>query len=165
MTRTKTVELGTNGVAELQKWLDDYKKWIDQKTQQFVDALAERGCHIAQIHFSSATYDGDNDVAVKVEKRGDNAAAVIATGKATLFIEFGAGYMLGFGHPEPQSFGPGTYPGKGHWDDPGGWYLPKSVQEATGQKKSFGNPPAAPMYVAVKDLEMELERIAREVFA
>lgn len=162
---TKTVDLSAKGIKDLRGWLEDYKKWMKEKTSQLVDALAERGCHLAQIYFSTATYDGDNDVVVKVEKRGENAAAVIATGKATLFIEFGAGYMMGYGHPEPQEYGPGTYPGKGHWNDPEGWYLPKAVQEETGKEKSFGNPPAAPMYVTVKDLEMELEKIAREVFS
>lgn len=156
MTRDKTVELSTRGLDDLQKWLGEHKKWIEQKTSELVDRLAERGVHLAQIYFSTATYDGDNDVKVTVEKRGENSAAVIATGKATLLIEFGAGYMMGYGHPEPQGYGPGTYPGQKHAFDPEGWYLPKNVQAITGKEKSFGNPPAAPMYVTVKDLETEL---------
>lgn len=162
MNRTKTVELSTRGINDLQKWLEKNKKWIERKTSELVERLAERGVHMAQIYFSTAVYDGDNDVKVTVEKRGENAAAVIATGKATLFIEFGAGYMMGYGHPEPQGYGPGTYPGQTHAFDPNGWYFKDSGGTTV---HSFGNPPAAPMYVTVKELEMELEKIVREVFA
>ena len=102
---------------------------------------------------------------VTIEQRGENACAVVATGEATLFIEFGSGYMMGYGHPEPQGYGPGTWSdgpnGKGHWDDPNGWYLPKEK----GGGKSYGNPPAGAMYSAVKEIELEFERVAREVFS
>lgn len=58
--------------------------------------------------------------------------------------------------------GPGTYPGQKHAFDPEGWYY----KDSSGTKvHSFGNPPAAPMYGAIKDIELELETIAREVFA
>ena len=160
------MDLSTKGINDLQKWLESNKKWIERKTSELVDRLADRGVHLAQIYFSTATYDGDNDVKVTVERRGENAAAVIATGKATLFIEFGAGYMMGqSAYASEYGYGAGTYPGQTHAFDPEGWYLPKNVQAITGKEKSFGNPPAAPMYVTVKDLEMELEKLAREVFA
>ena len=162
MKHTISVDLSEKGIDRLSKKLDEYERWIKRKTTKLVNALAERGCHLSQIYFSTATYDGDNDVKVTVKKRGEHAAAVIATGKATLFIEFGAGYMMGYGHPEPQEYGPGTYPGQTHAFDPNGWYF----TDSGGNKvHSFGNPPAAPMYVTVKDLEMELEKIAQEVFA
>jgi hypothetical protein len=90
-----------------------------------------------------------------MEKR-DGGYAVMANGQAVLFIEFGSG-LIGFGHPEPHGMGPGTYPGKGHWNDPNGWYY------AHG-KKSHGNPPNMPMYTTVKELEQELERMVKEVF-
>ena len=66
----------------------------------------------------------------------------------------------GFGHPEAQEhgMGPGTYPdGKGHWNDPKGWYTP-------GGQHTYGNPPAMPMYTARKTIEEELPRIVKEVF-
>lgn len=161
MKQTYRVELGTRGIDELIKGLEDYRKWLEAKTAELVDALAQRGMHLAQVYFSTATYDGDNDVTVRVEKRGEHAAAVIATGKAVLFIEFGAGYMMGYGHPEPQGFGPGTYPGQKRAFSPAGWWYKGSDGET---HHSFGNPPAAPMYVTVKDLETELRQIVTEVF-
>lgn len=157
------VDLSLSGIKKLRKALLDYQKWLERKTDEFVKVLADRGCEFAQILFTAALYDGDNDVKVSVEQRGKNYAAVVAVGKSTLFIEFGAGYMLGYGHPAASEYGmgPGTYPGQRRAFSPNGWYF----KDSGGNKvHSFGNPPAAPMYSAVKELEIELERIAREVF-
>ena len=80
-----------------------------------------------------------------------------------LFVEFGSGIKYGSGHPENAEYGmgPGTYPnGKGHWDDPHGWYLPKDK----GGGHTYGNPPTMAMYDARKTIEQDLVRIVREVF-
>lgn len=160
-----TVPLSEDGIDRLIKKLDEYERWLEQKCQELVNRLAQEGVTAAEWGFSSAVYDGVNDVTVRTEPRGENVAAVIAVGNATLFIEFGSGVLLGYGHPEPNGYGPGTYPGKGHWDDPNGWWLPKEAQEASGHKKSYGNYPSMAMYNAVKHLEQELTRIAQEVFS
>lgn len=154
------------GLDEAIKGLEDYQKRLDDKAKELVTKLSEIGLKVAKVMFSTARYDGDNDVSVSIEERGDAARAVVATGKATLYLEFGSGYMMGYGHPEAGEYGmgPGTWSdgpqGKGHWKDPDGWYLPKSK----GGGHSFGNPPAAAMYSARKEIEMEIARIAREVF-
>lgn len=158
------VPLSTKGIEKIIQELEEYQRDIEKKANELVERLADDGMQIAQFYFDIAVYDGVNDVKVTWEKRGNASAAVIAAGNAVLFIEFGAGYLMGYGHPEPMGYGPGTYPGKGHWDDPNGWWLPKEVQEATGKEKSFGNPPAAAMYTTVKDLEERIAEIASEVF-
>ena len=99
---------------------------------------------------------------VSVENRGDTARAVVALGRATLFIEFGSGVIKPL-HPEtPPGLERGSWSdgpnGKGHWQDPNGWYY------AHG-KKSRGNPANMAMYEAVKDLENRLGQIAKEVFS
>ena len=48
--------------------------------------------------------------------------------------------------------------GKGHWDDPNGWYYKHG-------EKSHGNPPAMAMVSARDTMVEELTTIAREVFA
>lgn len=159
-----SVPLTVQGIDRLIKTLDEYERWLNQKCQELVERLAQEGMTAAQWGFDMAYYVGTNDVKVTTEQRGENVMAVIATGHATLFIEFGSGVLMGYGHPEPLDYGPGTYPGKGHWDDPNGWYLPKEVQAETGQIKSYGNPPAMAMYNARKMLEQDLQRIAEEVF-
>lgn len=159
-----TVSLSTEGIGKLIQELEAYQRDIDKKVHELVERLAKEGVQIAQFYFDIAVYDGVKDVKVTWESRGNNVAAVIAAGNSVLFIEFGAGYLMGYGHPEPMGFGPGTYPGKGHWDNPSGWYLPKAVQEATGLEHSMGNPPAAAMYNTVKELEERIKELASEVF-
>jgi hypothetical protein len=159
-----TVDLTSSGINKLIGKLGGYKIWLLKKTDEVAKRLADIGAADANFRFANAYYDGDNDVVITVKHNGIGKYTVSADGEAVLFIEFGAGYKYGYGHPEPQGLGPGTYPGKGHWDDPNGWYLPKKVQEETGIEKSYGNPPAAAMYNTVKDLEGEIDRIVREVF-
>lgn len=152
------------GIERLLKALDEYEREMNRKAQELVTRLAQEGMEIARFTFDIAVYDGVKDVTVYVEPRGELRTAVVAVGQSVLFLEFGAGYLLGYGHPEPMSFGPGTYPGKGHWDNPNGWYLPKAVQEATGIEHSVGNAPSMGMYNAEKELEQRIQEIAAEVF-
>lgn len=116
------------------------------------------GATIASIGFSRAFYTGDVDLDIEVEDRGNNTYAVVASGETVLFLEFGSGVTMGYGHPDPMGYGPGTYPGKGHWDSPHGWWLP------TGEH-TYGNPPTAAMYNAAQDIKSQVEAVAREVFA
>ena len=157
MKRSYVIDLSTQGINELKRGLVEYQKWLSQKTDELCRRLAEIGVQKAEINFAAAYYDGDEDHALEVVPKGANCYAVKASGITVLFVEFGTG-LIGYGHPELHGMGPGTYPGKGHWDDPNGWWY------AHG-KKSHGNPPNMPMYNTVKELEMELERVAREVFA
>ena len=152
-----SIGLDGSGLDELIRGVEEYEKWLKEKAAILVQKLADLGVEVASVGFANAAYDGTNDVSVNFEERGELTRAVVATGKATLFIEFGAG-LIGYGHPEPQEYGPGTYPGKGHWNDPNGWYYEHG-------KKSYGNPPAAAMYNARKQLEQDFDSIAREVFS
>lgn len=163
MKHEYTVDLTSSGINKLIGKLGGYKIWLLKKTDEVAKRLAEIGATDASLRFARAVYTGENDVEISVKHNGIGKYTVSANGEAVLFIEFGAGYKYGYGHPEPQGLGPGTYPippGKGHWDDPDGWYLPKEK----GGEHTYGNPPAAAMYNTVKDLEGEIDRIVREVF-
>lgn len=165
MKHNISVPLSDKGIDDLIKNLEEYKEWLKKKTQELVDRLAEQGKQAASFTFDIAVYDGKKDVSVKTEQRGDCVTAVIAYGSTALILEFGAGVTLGYGHPEPMGYGPGTYPGQKHAMDPKGWYLPKDVQKDAGTDHSVGNPPSMAMYNARKELEQDLERIAKEVFS
>lgn len=148
--------------------LERDQKWLQRKADEVARRLAERGVTLARMYFDGAQYDGIKDVSVDFERRGDAQYAVVAVGDTALILEFGSGVLLGYGHPEATAngMGPGTYPdGKGHWNDPGGWYLPKAVQAVTGKEKSYGNAPAGAMYGASKELKMILQQVCEEVFA
>ncbi|MBQ3989517.1 MAG: hypothetical protein II630_01635 [Bacteroidales bacterium] len=145
------------------KQLQDYQKRLEEKTEEVVKRLAEIGATRAQADFSNAQYDGNKDFQITVEK-SDNGYVVRASGESVLFVEFGTGVTYGYGHPKADEFGmgPGTYPnGKGHWDDPNGWYLPKSA----GGGHTMGNAPALPMYNAEQEIKANIERIVKEVFS
>lgn len=163
MSRKKiVVPLSESGIQKIQDELVVYRKWQEEKARELAERLASLGATVASIRFSRAVYTGPKDVDVTVEEL-PNGYKVKADGESVLFIEFGSGVTYGYGHPEAGEFGmgPGTYPdGKGHWDDPKGWYLPKSA----GGGHTFGNPPAMPMYEARKAIEQELPRIVKEVF-
>lgn len=163
MSRKKiVVPLSESGIQKIQDELVVYRKWQEEKARELAERLASLGATVATIRFSRAVYTGQKDVEVSVEEL-PNGYKVKADGESVLFIEFGSGVTYGYGHPEAGEFGmgPGTYPdGKGHWDDPRGWYLPKSA----GGGHTFGNPPAMPMYEARKAIEQELPRIVKEVF-
>lgn len=155
MKRTYEIDLSLKGIKELEKALKEYDKWIEAKTHELCERLATMGAIKASANFGVIKYDGPEDHEISVEER-DGGYAVVARGSTVLFVEFGSG-LVGYGHPEAHGMGPGTYPGKGHWNDPNGWYY------AHG-KKSYGNPPNMPMYNTVKELEQELARVVREVF-
>jgi hypothetical protein len=118
-----------------------------------------RGATVASIQFARAIYTGSNDINVRVDDTG-SVAVIYAEGEAVAFIEFGAGITYGYGHPQAGEFGmgPGTYPdGKGHWDNPKGWWFGSS-------QHTYGNPPAMAMYNAVQEIAQNVTEIAREVF-
>ena len=152
------ITIDVSDFAKAIKNIEEREQWLRERTEELVQRLTDYGVLLASVAFEGAAYDGVNDVKVTFEEQGELTRAIVATGEAVLFIEFGAGVTYGFGHPEPLGYGPGTYPGKGHWNDPNGWYYDHG-------KKSYGNPPAEAMYNARKQIEEDIETIAQEVFS
>lgn len=157
-----TVPLSVSGITQLQGAVKKYRLWQEQKATELLDRLALLGASTASVRFARAIYTGLKDVSVTVEPI-TNGYVIKAEGESVLFLEFGSGIRYGSGHPENAEYGmgPGTYPdGKGHWDDPKGWWIPKSA----GGGHTYGNPPAMAMYEARKAIEQELVRVVKEVF-
>ena len=162
MSEVIDFELSVDKIERFKKYLKFKDKQIQQKTEEVCRRLAEMGAVRASLEFSRAIYTGKEDHTIKVEKCGKNEYKVRADGETVLFVEFGSG-LIGIGHPEPHEYGAGTYPGKGHWDDPNGWWLPRDKNGGHSQH-TYGNPPNMPMYNTVRALERELEDMVREVF-
>lgn len=165
MRKVINCTLGT--IEEALNELRAYRSQLDQRIKEFYERIASIGATVASINFSRAYYDGVNDVSVSVEPT-NSGYKVIASGQAVAFIEFGTGAKYGGGYlgnetlNPPVDTNPGSWSldpevGKGHYDDPNGWYY------AHG-KKSWGNPPANAMYYASKEMRERIEEIAREVF-
>ena len=157
--------MSEKSVARAAKELREYAAWVERKEDELRVRLASLGATVASIQFSRAIYNGTNDVSVRVDDTG-SVAVIYAEGESVAFIEFGSGDKHGHGHPQAGEFGlgPGTWSsnedlgGKGHWNDPKGWWY------GSGQH-SYGNPPAMAMVAARDAMVEEVTRIAREVFA
>ena len=109
------ITLSGRDIDHLIREVEDWKNWLLDRTTIFLGRLAQEGMEIASAKFEQAVYDGTNDVSVTVEPRGNNVRAVVATGRATLFIEFGTGVTYPDNHPEAGELGMkrGEY-GQGH---------------------------------------------------
>ena len=144
------------------KQVQEYKKDFLAKEEIFVKRLAEIGVSVASTGFALADYDGNNDVTVRLEWRG-NKAIVIAEGETVGFIEFGTGIKnpewdnSGMDYTPPKH---GTY-GKKHGARPHGWYF-KPGEGAV--QHTFGNIPAEAMRTARDVMIEKVTQVAREVW-
>lgn len=174
MSQTINVPLSIPAYDSLIRKIEDLGNWQSDRAIVFADRLAQEGMEIASIKFSQAVYDGTNDVSVTVEPRGNNVRAVVATGGATLFIEFGTGVTYPDNHPEARdrNMKRGEY-GQGHGKQQSwGYYGEPGTNGVLKEKKNggfvvitHGNPANMPMYETKKELQFQLTRIAKEVFS
>lgn len=172
MSRTLRLRLNKESIGTAIREAKEYREALVVKAAALSRRLAEIGVEVARVRFTEAAYDGDNDVAVHVEYDG-NKAAIVASGRAVAFIEFGAGVYF----PEHPSglFAHGTY-GQGKGAQPKGWIYrgdpgtggqpvrDRHGNEKPGVYRTYGNPPAMAMWGAAEEMAAAVERIAQEVF-
>lgn len=174
MKKVIRVELNSDSIGQAIQELKRYRKWLLEKTTEFVRVLGEEGMQIASLKFAEATYDGTNDVSCSIEERDGNRVAVVAIGSAVLFIEFGTGITYPDDHPEAAANGMirGEY---GHklgrlekgWryeGDPGSNGEIITEGKHAGEVHTYGNPANMSMYQTVRELEQRFEEIARRVY-
>lgn len=174
MSQTINVPLSGRGIERLIQEVENRKTWLRDRATVFLERLVAMGVGIASACFDDAAYDGTNDVVVSAEYRGENARAIVAVGKAVLFIEFGAGVTYPDDHPEAGELGMkrGEY-GQGHGKQQSwGYYGEPGTNGVLKEKKNggfvvitHGNPANMPMYETKKELQFQLTRIAKEVFS
>ena len=160
MRRTIRVSLAPASIENAIKEITRFRQELQDKAKEITRRLAEIGLNQAQVMFTGAMYDGDNDVVVEVEET-ERGYKVVARGEAVCFIEFGAGVFYNGNEAYPGTrpagvVGIGEYgQGKGKRR---GWYY--------GDKQfTRGNPPAAAMFNASADMKTQVARIIREVFS
>lgn len=168
-----TFPLSVSGIERLKRSVEEYQRWLKDRSEKLLDRLVEEGYQIASAKFAQAVYDGTNDVSVSTENRGANTRAVVAVGSSVLFIEFGTGVVYPDDHPEADDLGMkrGEY-GKGHGKQTSwGYYGEPGTNGELREKKNgsmvvitHGNPANMAMYETVKELEMHLRDLAKEVF-
>lgn len=174
-----TVRLSKDSIEKAIRRLEEYKKWVNEKTRALLEQLSLLGINEASIRFAGAQYDGINDVRLSTQETTEGTSIVytiLAEGQAVCFIEFGAGvYYNSAAYPLPKPegvVGIGEYgQGKGkqnYWgfygDQPGsnGWV----IQNGKGRSVVItqGNPAAMPMYYASSEMKQRILSIAKEVF-
>lgn len=150
-----------------------YQKKVENAGNEIAKRLAEIGYEVAYQVMSGHVFSGETVESLQVVEKGEGKYVLTASSKAILFFEFGAGVRYGAGHPlaGELGFGPGTYPGAGHWDDPNGWWFPTDdsrliiKRDASGQGwgHSYGNQPYMPFYNASKKMREDLLKVSKEV--
>lgn len=158
------------------KELEEYKVWVQKKTEELTRRLAEAGAEFARINFSRAMYSGVNDVTVSVVPIAQGHK-IIAQGKAVCFIEFGTGVKhngaVGTStHPKGAELGMliGKY-GQGRGENKYWYYKGEPGNAGTASKKhpgltrTEGIPAQMPMYHAEVSIIGRVAQIAKEVFS
>ena len=163
--------LDTSSINSAIKELEKYKQDFLRKEQRLLEGLAMLGVKEASVRFTTAMYDGVNDVTVALDKTA-NGYAIVASGQAVAFIEFGTGVYHNTGEPYPNPrpegiVGIGEYgQGKGKrraWFYKGEAGTNGEVQK-NGVVKTRGNPAAMPLWYASEEMRSSILKLAREVF-
>ena len=155
--------LDSEEVTRAIKELNAFKKEFLEKEKRLIEGLAEIGLKEASVRFTTAMYDGTNDVSVKLDGK-NNRYVIVAEGKAVAFIEFGAGVYHNTGEPYPNPrpegiVGIGEY-GKGKGKRKAWGYLNENNEVVITR----GNPAAMPMWYASEEIKNSILRVVREVF-
>ena len=162
MGKTAKLSFKTSGIREAITYLEAYSASLAEKRDELLRRLGEIGVREASVRFTTAMYDGVNDVDVSLETAKDGYV-IIARGQAVAFIEFGAGVYHNHGEPYPKPRPEGVVKigeyGKGY-----------GKRQAWGFRNggelviTHGNPAAMPMWYASEEMRKNIVQIAREVF-
>lgn len=162
--------LNAKDIGKAIKELEKYRESIREKEKQLLERLATIGVYEASIRFTTAMYDGTNDVSVTLDTT-DKGYVIRAEGKAVAFIEFGSGVYHNPSEPYPNRpsgvAGIGEY-GKGKgakntWVYKGNPGTNGRVLKS-GAVMTRGNPAAMSMWYATEEMKRSVLQIAREVF-
>lgn len=160
-TRKVVVEMSPQSVKDAVKILETYKKWVNQKIDELMIRLAAVGLETARVYFQQGATEGNEAPETWVEPI-ENGFKIIARGKDVFFIEFGAGDAAG-NHPDaanaPVDTSPGSYSkiNTGEYAKYQSWHH-KGVKYTELQ-------PQMPMYHAMREIERNVTKIAKEVFS
>ena len=157
------------------KAVEDYSTKVQAAAEKIAKGLADLGYQVAVGILGGHVWSGETLGSLTVEQVGEGQYVLYAQSAAILFFEFGAGVREGYGHPmaEDLGMGPGTYPGKGNWDNPKGWWFitddPRlavhTTKDGVMYAHSYGNKPHMPFYQADQAMRQDIVRIAKEALA
>ena len=164
-------KLNTQEINRAIREVEQYKQELLRKEKSLLEKLAMIGVQEASVRFTTALYDGVNDVTVSLDSTG-KGYSIIADGNAVAFIEFGTGVYHNTSEPYPNPrpegiVGIGEYgQGKGKrraWFYKGEPGTNGEVQK-NGVVKTRGSPANMPMWYASEEMRRSILQIAGEVF-
>lgn len=157
-------KLSANSFLKAAQQIRKYQEDLKRKCDEFTDELAGIGAmavsSILYEHVDTGLTVGS--LSVEYDDYGYiRKARVVVSSDAILFLEFGSGQGEAGVHAGEFGMGPGTYPGKGHWNDPEGWYY---YDENGKRRHSRGMSASMPMFRGGKAMEAEMAKVAKKVF-
>ena len=170
MAKNKKIKINLLDSRSLDKAIQEirqYQNSLPRKVQTFIGRLAKEGLQVVQSTMESVPDEEKGSYYTEIVNTSNGdiiGAAIRLTGDKVLFIEFSAGITYGTDNyplPSGDKYGMGTYPGKGHWNSPYGWWY---VDEQGNKHHSYGNRAYMPMYHAEQAIIKQVRRIAKEVF-
>lgn len=162
MSKTIEISLTQSSIRDAIRELENYKREINFKLEEFIRRLAEEGVVVAkqQIMAFPAVDSGELLNSIEFEKGdviSDGVTYYVYTGcDYAKFVEFGTG-IVGSENPHPNPSG-WEYDSRNHGES--GWLYPKD-----GEIHWTKGMPAKPfMYNTTMDLYTKVHKIAKEVF-
>lgn len=163
-----TFSLSQDSIKRAIKEVEKYKQDLLRKNQILVERLSKIGLEVVQSTMESIPDEEKGSYYTEIINNSSGEIAGVSirlTGDKVLFLEFSAGIRYGtknYPLPSGNKYGMGTYPGKGHWDDPDGWWY---IDESGNKHHSYGNRAYMPMYHAEQAIIISVREIAKEVFS
>ena len=157
------VGLSEQDINRAIKDLNRYKQEFLKREKRLLEGLAEIGLKEASVRFTTAMYDGTNDVSVRLDTT-KNGYAIVAEGKVVAFIEFGAGVYHNGNEPYPNPR-PSGIVGIGEYGQGKGKRKAWGYEDENGEVViTRGNPAAMPMWYASEEIKNSVLKVVKEVF-
>lgn len=160
-------DLSEEGIDNLIRQLEQYRRDLQRKCSLLVQRLCQEGIPVVDAYIAASKGDSNKAHTTEVSLDGNGniqMASLILKGPDILFIEFGAGihYNNGNAHPKAGEFGygVGTYPGQTHAINPGYWWY----KDGETLHFSQGTQATMPMYNASLEIMRKVNDVAHEVF-
>lgn len=168
MAKKIKVNLSPASVDRAIKELEEYETHLKERCTAYGQALKQFGLTRLKAELLPHIDSGETIGSITaIDESTDNTVRfrLCVTSEAILFLEFGAGIKYSSeSHPQAGDFGygPGTYPGQGHWNDPDGWWYQGDDGE---YYHTYGQPANKPIYITAQQMREQLVTLARQVFA
>ena len=159
-----SIDLFKDDLQSVIRQLEEYKVKLKSKTERLAERLAEEGFKIMTANLNNAKIGLSGSDRLYVEQIDKNKFVIGVESEKILFLEFGTGIKYSsIRHPKADElgYGAGTFPGKGYWNDPAGWWYMGKDGEF---HHTFGVAPRRPMYDTAKELREKINDVIKEVF-